>query len=617
MSRQYDGQATRGEDLSTDEGRSRGGKQEKPLRSRDAKAIYDRPPSFTDLLPFSEYVGKTRSFLFEDGVSVGALFELTPVGAEARTPAFMSALRDALETAITDAIPELDEPPWVLQVYVQDEPSLNYLADALERYGEPAAQATPFARHFRALFAEHLNRISRPGGLFVDEAVTGSRWRGQVRRVRATLYRRLEVDGRVPSALEVEAALDDVSTRWVAALGAAGIRARRCEGVDFYRWLLRWFNPRPALTGGDPEKLLELAPYPGDERLPFGYDFAELLTLSMPRSVLKDATWWFDGLPHKFITVQTLRRVPEIGHMTAERVSGDHVFTLFDRLPEHTVMVLNVIVKPQDTVRAGVMGVARAAVGASADATLTREEGTAVEREMASGKKLYPIDFGFYVRGGDLRELHDNVNRVNALLLANALQPIVEESDELAVDSYIRNLPMTKDSIPGTGLLPKLFVESSDVALGLQDLVSGAAPPSLDNLEKVTAPGVAITRQVIEAIREMPATEQGLIIGRLVAEVSQARVLEKALYARRLLLSGRQVPEVYATEVAREHADIAIAELDREIESLLFETRVRREVVSETVVILLRRAAARRQAALNVPQTSPLDPKPLKGSRVE
>ena len=174
-----------------------------------------------------------------------------------------------------------------------------------------------------------------------------------------------------------------------------------------------------------------------------------------------------------------------------------------------------------------------------------------------------------------------------------------------------------KDAIPGTGLLPKLFVESSDVTLELQDLVSGVTSPSLDNLEKVTAPGVAITRQVIEAIREMPATEQGLIIGRLVAEVSQARIVEKALYARRLLLSGRQVPEVYATEVAREHADIAIAELDREIESLLFETRVRREVVSETVVILLRRAAARRQAALNVRQASPLDPKPLKGSRVE
>ena len=38
-----------------------------------------------------------------------------------------------------------------------------------------------------------------------------------------------------------------------------------------------------------------------------------------------------------------------------------------------------------------------------------------------------------------------------------------------------------------------------------------------------------------------------------------------------------------------------IAELDKEIENLLFETRVRREVVSETLATLLERAAARRQ----------------------
>ena len=174
-----------------------------------------------------------------------------------------------------------------------------------------------------------------------------------------------------------------------------------------------------------------------------------------------------------------------------------------------------------------------------------------------------------------------------------------------------------KDSIPGTGLLPKLHQESATVTTDLQNLVSGATSLTLTNLEDVTAPGIAITRQVIEAIREMPATEQGLIVGRLVAEISTARTVEKALYARRLLLTGRQVPEVYATEVAREHADTSIAELDKEIDSLLFETRVRREVVSDTVAVLLQRAAARRQSSLNVPQVSPVDPRPLTHSRVQ
>ena len=174
-----------------------------------------------------------------------------------------------------------------------------------------------------------------------------------------------------------------------------------------------------------------------------------------------------------------------------------------------------------------------------------------------------------------------------------------------------------KDTIPGTGLLPKLNEEAADVTADLQKLVDGATPLTLANLDKITAPGVAITRQVIESIREMPSSEQALIIGRLVSEISTARTVEKALLARRLLLSGRQVPEVYATEVAREHADTAIAELDQEIEDLLFETRVRKEVVSETIATLLERAAVRRQASLQTPNVPTIDPKPLRNGRVE
>ena len=196
------------------------------------------------------------------------------------------------------------------------------------------------------------------------------------------------------------------------------------------------------------------------------------------------------------------------------------------------------------------------------------------------------------------------------------------EARDWTVDVVGENIVTTcdtcrKDSIPGTGLLPKLYQESATVTTEIQNLVSGATPPTLANLDQITAPGVAITRQVIEAIREMPASEQSLIMGRLVSEISTARTVEKALYARRLLLSGRQVPEVYATEVAREHADNAIAELDKEIENLLFETRVRKEVVSDTVATLLERAAAKRQSSLTVPEVPTLDPNPLRGGRVQ
>jgi conjugative transfer ATPase len=424
-----------------------GDKQEDtPVTTRQVQRLYERPPSFTDLLPWMEYDPDSRTFLLEDAISVGALFELTPAGTEARTPAFMAQLRDAIQTALTDAIPEEDEAPWILQVYVQDEPSLEDFQQTLADYAQPNARDTAYTRHFQQTMAEHLGRITQPGGLFEDTAVTGTRWRGQVRRVRATLYRRLKPHGRLPSAIEVEEALNDVATKWVASLASAGIHARRGTGKDLYEWMLKWFNPRPEVAGGDPDRLLEIAPYPGDEDLPFGHDLAERLTLTMPRSDNVTATWWFDDLPHTVVTIQGLRRAPEIGHMTAERQAGDHVFTLFDRLPEHTIMVLTLTATPQDVTRNHIAQVKRAAVGDSAEAELTREDAEVVEREMARSNKLYPLSMAFYVRGDDLKALRANVNQLNALLLPNGLQPILHEADLLALDSYIRNLPMAFDA---------------------------------------------------------------------------------------------------------------------------------------------------------------------------
>ncbi len=421
-------------------------RKETPVTTRQVKQLYDRPSSFTDLLPWMEYNPASRTFLLEDGISVGALFEITPAGTEARTPEFMTQLPDAIQTALTDAIPEEDESPWILQVYVQDEPSLQGFQKEVANYAQPSAHGTAYTQHFQQTMSDHLAQITRPGGLFEDTAVTGTKWRGQIRRVRATLYRRLKPNSRLPPAIEVEEALNDVATKWVASLASAGIRARRGTGQDLYEWLLKWFNPKPEITDGDPDKLLEIAPYPGDEDLPFGHDLAERLTLTMPRSDNKSATWWFDDLPYTHVTIQGLRRVPEIGHMTAERQAGDHVFSLFDRFPEHTVMVLTLTVKPQDFTRNHIAQVKRASVGDSAEAELTREDAEAVEREMARGNKLYPLGIGFYLRGEDLKTLRANVNQLNALLLPNGLQPILHEADLLALDSYMRNLPMAYDA---------------------------------------------------------------------------------------------------------------------------------------------------------------------------
>ncbi|MBI1425716.1 MAG: TraC family protein [Gammaproteobacteria bacterium] len=45
---------------------------EAPATTAAVQHLYDRPPSFTDLMPWVEYDPDSRTFLLEDGVSVGA-----------------------------------------------------------------------------------------------------------------------------------------------------------------------------------------------------------------------------------------------------------------------------------------------------------------------------------------------------------------------------------------------------------------------------------------------------------------------------------------------------------------------------------------------------------------
>ena len=354
-------------------------------------------------------------------------------------------MREAIQIAISDAIPERDDAPWIVQIYVQDEPNLRALAQDFAAYANEAARDTAFTHHYLQLLTRHLANITRSGGLFTDTAVTGGPWRGQQRRVRATLYRRLTARARRPSLLEVETALNEGATKWTSSLGAAGIRVRRGTGRDLYAWLLPWFNPNPSVELAAGMPLEDLMPYPGDEALPFGADFAESLTLSMPRSDSTEGVWWFDERPHTVVSIQGLRRAPEIGHLTAERPIGEHVFALFDRLPEGTVLALTLTVTPQDRIRNHLSQVRRAAVGESAEAAMTREDAASVEREMAQGDKLYPASLAFYLRAGDLKALRAHINQLHAVLLPHGLQPITRETDLLTLESYVRNLPMAHD----------------------------------------------------------------------------------------------------------------------------------------------------------------------------
>lgn len=175
----------------------------------------------------------------------------------------------------------------------------------------------------------------------------------------------------------------------------------------------------------------------------------------------------------------------------------------------------------------------------------------------------------------------------------------------------------TKLTTPGHGLGPALQVEVDAVSIELASLVNSSSNPNLADLARVSAPGIAITRQVIESIRALPDTERLILVDRLATEIAVARTVEKAFLARRIIKSGGQLPEIHANTVAREHVDQIVVDLDNEIERMVFENRIRKEVVSDTVLKLLIRHEDKRRSSLGVPERSRHDPSPLLDGRVK
>jgi integrating conjugative element protein (TIGR03755 family) len=157
-------------------------------------------------------------------------------------------------------------------------------------------------------------------------------------------------------------------------------------------------------------------------------------------------------------------------------------------------------------------------------------------------------------------------------------------------DTVIRTCPgCPKRGIPGNGLNVKYAAHRQAIATNLVALVGGTGVPTNAALQQVSAPGVAVSAKVIETLRELPTDEAGVFTGRLASEVAISRTIEEAFAIRRLLISGKRVPEVMSTKPAMDVAVSGIAELEQEIDSFLFEQRVSKEIASNAAGIVVAR----------------------------
>ena len=436
----------------------------KGLTVADRRRMARRAPSFTDLLPYVSYSTEEQVFAFKDGMTLGAMFELSALPTEAQSLDYLIDRAKKVQEAL-QALPEPDgtdlkAEPWMVQFFLNDDRNLDalpgqfrdYIRKTHDKYPERAAEilASPLTQTVLDEVTRHMRRVSTPEGLFVDTQVTGQVWRGQQRRVRCCIYRRftnLSEDQLAPAS-QIEAA----AVTLTATMSEVGVQVRRCTGRDLYEWLLPFFNRKVpwAKTEGD---LLQAAPYPGDRpwegkdgQAPiFGLDFSELLNLSEPVSDIDAGLFEFDGVPVKALALQSLRTNPQIGHFSAELSSGKEAFARFDRLPAGSMLSITVAIQAQYRVSRHIERIRDASRAKTAAAQETHRECLEVLERMMQGDKLFPMNLTLYVTGNTREELEANVSQVNAMLTPTGLHFVKPKYELAPLDVFMRALPFNFD----------------------------------------------------------------------------------------------------------------------------------------------------------------------------
>ncbi|MGC0808265.1 conjugative transfer ATPase [Pantoea agglomerans] len=410
------------------------------LTHADESGLYATGPSIIDHVPWGEYLPEHQCILLDDGISVGAVYELTPVGTEGRPESRLEEIRDVVENALQDSIPELDSHQWVVQFFCQDDSDLSAYMDSIRAYVRPRAQGTAFTEAWLNEQERHLKNVAAEKGLFVDETVTGAPWRGQIRRTRMVVYRWVEKPYRDPMAPEV--LLNQVCGRLTSAMSGAGIRSIRQNGEQIHNWLLRWFNPAPQWT--DKATLYRCARHsddtPGD--LPLLNDFSESLWFTRPRSDADRGIWWFDNVAHKAVPVARLRSRPQTGHLTGEVKRGDNINAIMDLLPEGTVLAMTLVVQPQDRLEANFASLSRNSMGENVESLRAREDAATARTYLGNKHKLYRAAITLLIKGKDEDALSKRYLDLSSKLLNCGLEPVNPEHDIGPLSTYMRALPM-------------------------------------------------------------------------------------------------------------------------------------------------------------------------------
>lgn len=171
-------------------------------------------------------------------------------------------------------------------------------------------------------------------------------------------------------------------------------------------------------------------------------------------------------------------------------------------------------------------------------------------------------------------------------------------------------------STPGRGLLHFIEVEKNIIAALLVPMVTNPGTATVANLEAIAAPGTRLSKQSIVALNRLKVEERSIFIDKISEEIAMSRLIEKALLIRRMITMGSDEPNI-AHALKKEKIKPILDKVNVQIESVLFEKRIRKELVGDTIPTLLAMERNRQAKGLLIRPSVANDRKEMKGGAVK
>ena len=139
----------------------------------------------------------------------------------------------------------------------------------------------------------------------------------------------------------------------------------------------------------------------------------------------------------------------------------------------------------------------------------------------------------------------------------------------------------------------------------LIDIVRSSGSPSGEELASISSNQMMATPGLIAAIRMKDQADQAIAISKWAQDVAIQNVVGQALVFRRILLSGEQTKPVHNLKPATTQIDKALAQLKGDIDDILFQFQVRKQLMSNTAQTILEAKDKANSGAVSEHDTNP------------